>query len=164
MPISLTGLPGDNADLWLGAKAEPYRQDRLLPPGTPDETKTVTGGAATFALLTDGSEGIVFCRQGTAFLSALLVKAPYRPLWVSSLDPSQAPVNSGDLTLRVLASKPSFSDSSELFFNNGRERRKFVSAYELTTVVKTDGTLAGSYPVYVENGGVRSSALMFTLV
>ena len=84
---------------------------------------------------------------------------------ISALEPSEATAGDPDVTLRVLGLN--FDPSSVIVFNGGAETTVYVSASELTTLVKVSGDefapVPGTYTVQVRTGGYDTPALDFTI-
>ena len=80
---------------------------------------------------------------------------------VTSLEPASAQVGGPDITLQVFGAD--FNEDSIIVFNGGDEATTFVSASEVTTVVKPS-TASGpaEVPVQVRNGGLLSNGYAFT--
>ena len=80
---------------------------------------------------------------------------------VSSLDPATAELNSPDFPLHVHGT--GFTEASVIYFAGQPEPIEFVSAQEITTIVKPSLPWGpATLPVYVQNGDLISNPLDFT--
>ena len=69
---------------------------------------------------------------------------------IGALDPETAVLGSADITMHVRGGN--FTEESVIVFNGGDETTTFVSATDLTTIVKpSTASVAGAFPVQVRN-------------
>lgn len=79
---------------------------------------------------------------------------------ISQLVPPSSPIGAPSLTLTVVGD--AFEEGDVIFFNGGPESTSFVSATQLTTLVKPFvSTSPGSYAVEVDRLGERSNSIDF---
>jgi hypothetical protein len=79
---------------------------------------------------------------------------------LTSIDPYFAMIGTPDITMRALGTQ--FTDACVILFNNGPEPTTFVSATELTTIVKPSlAEIPLSVPVAVQLGEFVTSAVTF---
>lgn len=84
---------------------------------------------------------------------------------LSSLEPAQLPVWAQDT--EVFWNGSGFTPNSVIIWNNGQETTKFVSANQLSTIVKpstVQAPLPFTLETYVVEGGKQSAKLAFTFI
>lgn len=82
---------------------------------------------------------------------------------LNSINPSGAAIGSPDLTMNVNGQR--FTETSLIYFNGGAEPTTFVNAGKLSTVVKpSTATVAGEFPVWVQQGSYKTDEKTFTFV
>ena len=80
---------------------------------------------------------------------------------LSSIDPDSAEVGAADVTVRLVGS--GFTPNAQIVWNGGDEPTVFVSATELTTVVRpSTATGPAAVPVLVRQGARRTDTVTFT--
>src|SRR5262245_7029411 len=79
---------------------------------------------------------------------------------ITSLNPDSAEIGGPPVTLHVIGT--GFTNDAVINFNGGDEETTYVSATELTTLVKpSTATTPGSYPVKVVQADGESNAMPF---
>jgi hypothetical protein len=82
---------------------------------------------------------------------------------LNSINPSSARLGSADLTMNVNGNR--FTDTSIIYFNGGAEPTTFNNAGQVSTIVKpSTATIAGSFPVWVQQGSFQTGAKDFTFL
>lgn len=84
---------------------------------------------------------------------------------LSSLEPAQLPVWAQDT--EVFFEGSGFTPNSVIIWNNGQEATKFVSANQLSTIVKpstVQAPLPFTLETYVVEGGKQTAKLAFTFI
>ena len=93
------------------------------------------------------------------------IKPQSEPPVLSSIEPNELPVWAQDT--EVFFNGSNFTESSVIIWNNGEEATKFISAEQLSTIVKpstVQAPLPFSLQAYVTDNGKQTTHLVFTFI
>jgi len=80
---------------------------------------------------------------------------------LDAIDPVEAEISGADVTLTCTGTN--FTETSVIVFNGGPEPTTFVSDTELTTIVRpSTASVAGDFPVLVQQGSFQTAPVDFT--
>jgi hypothetical protein len=147
-----------------------------MPPITPGDprfgetTQTFDGEANVANIIKANNQRRVYLQNGLPWPPGYTPQPPLPPdpepgeePVLNSINPSSARIGSADVEMNVNGNK--FTETSIIYFNGGIEPTTFISSDQLRTTVKpSTAEVAGSFPVWVQQGSYQTDQKTFTFL